>query len=218
MTAAWTLPAQDIILDALQLNGLVGHGQSASPDDFAVCMTALRNIVSEMPLHGLSWPNITADPVGLAWDAAAPSRVDMPTDYFGSPVVSYVAGGADIKLEIITKAEYDAIRQPAQTAARPQRLYIAPNHAGYLWPVPTSNPELTMTYQAIAVNVDKLSMPEVSAKWTAGMGLWVAYETGPKFGVDMATRQDIERRFMMRRGLMLASAAETAPIRFEVDD
>lgn len=216
MTTAWTLPAQSIITDALQLIGQIGAGQTASPDDYDVCMTALQNILKEMPLHGLSWPKITAPRAALPWSSLTPGQVSMPVDYYGSPVVSFGLSQVDLKLQVITKAMYEAIPQQAATALYPLKMYIAPNNIGYLWPVPTANPVLSITYQAVTSDALQTAQPDVVQSWLGGLGLWVAYEVAPKFGVDMATRQDIERRFMMRRSLMLKNATETAPICFGV--
>lgn len=218
MATAWTLPAADIITDALQILGQIGAGQTASDEDHSLCMTALQNIIKELPLHGVSWPKMTVAPVALAWSAGTPAKVTMPVDYYGVPVVSYVANAVNIDLEIITKAVYDALQQPDYVALYPQKLYIAPNNTGFLWPVPSADPGLKITYQAIALDVEIATRPDVAQTWIAGLGLWVANEVAPKFGIDMASRQDIERRFLGRRRLMLAYAAESAPIRFMVAD
>lgn len=218
MATAWALPAADIITDALQILGQIGAGQTASDEDHSLCMTALQNIIKELPLHGVSWPKMTVTPVALAWSAGTPAKVTMPVDYYGVPVVSYVANAVNIDIEIITKAVYDAIQQPDYVALYPQKLYIAPNNTGFLWPVPSSDPSLKLTYQAIALDAAVAAMPDVAQTWIAGLGLWVANEVAPKFGIDMASRADIERRFLGRRRLMLAYAAESAPIRFMVAD
>lgn len=217
MATAWTLPAQDIITDALQIIGLVGAGQTASPDDHSVCLVALQNIIKELPLHGVVWPKVTAAPVLLAWSAGTPAQVTLPADYFGSPSVAHMVNGASVPVQIIAKAAYDAL-PPSAGATVPTKLYIAPNNAAYLWPVPTVDPALMLTYQAIATDVEIASRPDVAQTWLAGLALWLANEVAPKFGVPMADRQDIERRFLGRRRLMLAYAAETAPIRFTVAD
>lgn len=218
MTTAWTLPAADIITDALQLIGLVGAGQTASDDDHSVCMTALQNIIKELPLHGVVWPKITTAPVALSWSPATPAQVTLPADYFGVPQVSYVANGANVDVEVITKAVYDAIQQPDYVALYPQKIYIAPDNSAFLWPVPSANPGLKMTYQAISSDIDIASRPDVAQSWLSGLGLWLAYEICPKFGVDMNTRTDIEKRFAAKHRMMLAYAAESAPIRFGVAD
>lgn len=218
MTTAWTLPAQDIIVDALEIIGALGSGQTASGEDYDKANTALQNILKELPIHGLSWPKITAPPVALAWDIAAPSQVAMPADYFGQPVISHTLDGAVHRVGVISKAVYDAIQKPAGTALHPQSIYIAPNNIGYLWPVPSVDPVLSITYQAVTNDAALDMTPDVAQTWIGGLGLWLAYEICPKFGVDMATRSDIEKRFLMRRALMLQSAAETAPIVFGVAD
>lgn len=218
MTTAWTLPAQAIIVDALELIGVLGAGQTASAEDYDRCNTALQNILKELPIHGFSWPKITAPASALMWSSMLPGQVAMPYDYYGSPVVAFGLSQENKHLHIIPKAAYDAIPNPAATALHPECIYIAPNNVGYLWPIPTVNPVLSITYQAITNDAVLSMTPDVVQTWTAGLGLWVAYEVAPKFGVDLATRADIERRFMMRRGLMLSHATETAPIVFGVVD
>ncbi|WP_035819855.1 hypothetical protein [Janthinobacterium sp. RA13] len=216
MSTTWTLTAQDAITDALQIVGVIGAGQTAAPDDYTVCMNALQNIIKELPIHGLSWPKITAAPVVLAWSAGTPAQVAMPVDYFGVPVVSYTADNANIDLQVIPKVDYDAIQQPDYVAARPKKIYIAANGVGYLWPVPAANPGLSMTYQAIGIDAALGAMPDVAQTWLGLLGLWIANDVSIKFGVNLGDRQDIERRFLARRGLALAYATESAPISFGV--
>lgn len=216
MTTSWTLTAQEVITDALTEIGVLGAGQTASPTDYDVCLRGLQNILKEMPLHGLSWPKIAAAPVALTWSSLTPSTVSMPADYFGVPVISFTQNGANVDLEVITKAGYDAILQPATTALYPQMIYIAPNNVGYLYPVPTVDPVLSITYQAITLDAEMLVTPDVVQAWVGGLTLWLAFEVSNKFGVPPDVRADVERRFLMRRALMLAYAAESAPIVFQV--
>lgn len=208
MSTTWTLMTQEVITDALQELGVLGAGQTASATDYEVCLRALQNVLKEMPLHGLSWPKIIASPVSLAWSALNPCTVAMPADYFGVPFVPGLA--------VVPKAEYDAL--PAGETGAPSRIYIAPNNVGYLWPVPVTDPALMISYQAITLDAAMLAVPDVAQSWTAGLTLWVASEVAAKFGVPPAERQDLERRFLMRRALMLAYAAETAPICIQVRD
>ncbi len=218
MSTSWTLTAQEVITGALQEIGVLGAGQTASASDYDLCLTALQNILKEMPLHGLSWPKVTVAPVELTWSAGTPGQVSMPADYFGVPTVSFTQNSANIDLDVLSKARYDALLNPTQTALYPTSIYIAPNNIGYLWPVPTANPSLTITYQAITLDAAILTTTDVVQAWVGGLMLWVANEVAAKFGVAVGDRQDIERRFLMRRALMLAYAAETAPIRIQVRD
>ncbi len=218
MTTTWTLPASEIIIDALQITEVIGAGETASADDYSVCLTALQNILKEMPLHGLSWPKITVTPTALTWSALTPSKVSMPADYFGVPVVSMTVNAVNVDLEVITKATYDELPQPNYVSTYPQKIYIAPNNVGYLWPVPSADPSLTITYQAIAVDATLAAQPDVMQAWLGGLGLWLAYEISPKFGVSQQKSADIAGRFAIRHRAMLAYAAESAPIVFQVAD
>lgn len=219
MSTSWTLPVADILTDALELIGVLGVGQTASAEDNDIAMRALQGILKELPIHGVSWPKVTVDPVALTWDAGTPAEVALPADYFGVPHCYYLAAdGGKVPLSMLTKAAYDAVPDPAATAEHPESIYIGPNNAAFLYPVPTSNPALKLTYQAIASDATLAASPDVAQAWIAGLGLWVANEIAPKFSVDMATRQDIGARFVARRQLMLAYACETAPIQLTVDD
>lgn len=225
MSTSYTLPTQEILTDALELMGVVGAGQTASAEDYGVVLRSLQNILKELPIHGLTWPKVTAPPVTLAWSSLLPGQVSMPVDYFGSPSFTRSQYNAVDRTAVIvvSKADYDLLTQEyidplANPSLEPQRIYIAPNNIGYLWPVPSKDPLLRMTYQAITNDAVLSMTTDVAQTWSAGLGLWVAYEASPKFGVDMPTRADIQARFMMRRALMLQFAAETAPITFGVWD
>jgi hypothetical protein len=142
----------------------------------------------------------------------------MPVDYFGAPVISFEQNSTNVDLVVINKVAYDAISSPDYVAEYPTQIYIAPNNVGYLYPVPSVDPVLIITYQAIALDAVTVTQPDVMQAWLSGLGLWLAYELCPKFGVDLQTRTDIERRYRERKHLMLAYAAESAPITFGVAD
>jgi hypothetical protein len=219
MPATWTLPVQDILTDALEIVGAIGTGQTASAEDHAVALRGLQGILKELPIHGLSWPKVTSAPVSLTWDAGIPSEIALPVDYYGVPQMYYLANDSGkVNLEVLTKARYDALPDPAATAEHPQFVYIAADKTAFLYPVPTEDPGLMLTYQAIVLDATVAAPPDVAQTWIAGLGLWVANEISPKFGVSLPERQDIERRFLARRALMLAHAAETAPICISVAD
>lgn len=216
MPTAWTLPTQEIIVDAMQIIGVLGADEAVSAEDSEVCMRTLQNILKELPIHGLSWPKMTVAPTSLVWSALTPAQVPMPADYFGVPQVSFTQNSANVDLHVITKQEYDELLQPDVVALYPKSIYIAPNSIGYLWPVPSADPALKITYQAIVLDATATAQPDVVQSWIGGLGLWLAYEICPKFQVPMQERQDIERRFIPRRRMMLAYAAETAPICLQV--
>lgn len=223
MSTAYTLPTQEILTDALEIMGVLGGGQTASPEDYGVVLRSLQNILKELPLHGYTWPKVTPAPVYLPWSPLTPGQVAMPVDYYGSPSLVRAYTNQHTPVHVVTKQEFDMVTREfidvgENPSLEPQRIYIAPDNIGYLWPVPLADPLIMLTYQAIASDAELSMTPDVAQTWQGGLALWVAYESCPKFGVDMATRADIERRFLLRRSLMLSHAAETAPITMGVWD
>lgn len=219
MATAWSLTSQEVIQDALEYLGVVAAGETIASESNAMALTALQNILKELPMHGLSWPKIAATSTALTWSSGTPTQVAMPTDYFGSPVISFTQNSVNVDLEIITKAHYDAIQQPAYVALYPQKIYIAPSNVGYLWPVPSADPVMSIVYQAIVSDASLSVTPDVMQLWKGGLGLWVAFELLPKFPLlSPSEKKDIEDRFFLKKKLMLAYAAETAPIYFTVAD
>lgn len=218
MSTAWTLPLQAIIKDALEITESIGIDENVSAADSLACFNIFQNILKELPLHGLSWPKMTVAPVALAWNSLTPNTVTMPVDYFGVPTVSFVQNSINVDLQVITKQAYDEIEKPGTVALTPKKIYIAPNNQGFLWPAPSADPGLSLTYQAIVMDATRTATPDVLQCWIGGMGLWLAWEMSPKFSVPLDRRADIERRFLSRQALMLGYATETAPICIQVQE
>jgi hypothetical protein len=216
MSTSWTLPTQAIIKDALELIQAIGVNDHISAEDNDVALKAFQNILKELPLHGLHWPKITVTPVTLAWSIGTPSQVAMPADYFDTPVISYTANSQNIDLVQITKAQYDALPSQTATALYPEMFYVATNNISYLYPVPTANPNLTITYQAIVSDAVLGVMPDIKQTAIATMGLWLAHVLAPKYNVSQQDKQDIATRFAISRRMLLSYAAESAPITFSV--
>ena len=112
MATAWSLTTLGVIKNALAICGVIGDGEPVRPADNETCLTALQNILKELPLHGVVWSKITSDAVALAWSGVTPAKITLPVDYYGSPVVYRTQDDAHVPIRIITKAEYDAIPQP----------------------------------------------------------------------------------------------------------
>ncbi|WP_286868324.1 MULTISPECIES: hypothetical protein [unclassified Herbaspirillum] len=220
MATAWTLSAKEICRDAMEHMNAIGADQTISAEDFSVLMRGLDGILKELPVHGYSWPQITVDPVALAWSAGSPSKVTIPGDYFGVPYAYYMLNGQEVAVRIVSKAEYDDLVQ--QSAAPPfprvQHLYIAPDFTGHLWPIPESDPGLQMTYQAIVPDAVQVQYPKLPQTWVLFIGLWLAWELCNKFGVSADRRADIQARYLLKRNLCLGYATETAPICIQVAD
>lgn len=219
MSTNWTLPTNAIIKDALELLGIIGAGDPISAEDSDIALTAFQNILKEMPIHGFVWQKVTSDKVALTWSSGTPSKVNMPSDYFGVPNISFTQNSANVDLEVITKAAYDELVQPDYVAQYPKQIYVSANNIGYLWPVPSQDPQLKITYQAITTDALLQSTPDIAQSFISGFGVWLAYELFPKFpSVDQVTIAEIKERYPIKKKMMLEWSAESAPIRFTVDD
>jgi hypothetical protein len=208
--------SQSIIIDAMEIIGKLGAGETISSEDNDVCLKKLQSIFKEMPIHGFSWAKVTVVPASLVWDSLLPNQVIMPADYFNNANISYVANSENVDLRLITKAEYDNITVPTDTALYPSQIHIASNNIGYLYPIPTVDPQLKITYQALQVDAVLSDRPDILEQWIGLMGLWLAYEICPKFDVPMEKARDIEGRYLVKKRMALAYASELSPISFTV--
>jgi len=218
MTTAWTLNAGEVVADALEHLGALGNGESVTAADLALGLKALDGILKEMPIHGFVWKKVTSTPVLITWSSLAPKTVSMPTDFYGVPQISFTQNSANVDLELITKAEYDAIVNPDYVATYPLKMYLDSSNVGWLWPVPSADPSMYITYQTITSDAVSGSTPDVKQSWISMLGYWVAYELRLKFAVPPQVINEIKESLAIKRRLCLASSAESAPIYFTVMD
>lgn len=218
MATSWSLTAAEIISGALEICGYKDPDESTSTADAATCLRALDGILKEMPLHGLSWPQVAGATVAVVWSGVTPSTVSLPADYFGVPVLKFTnASGTLTELAHISKPAYEALNA-AQTATYPQAFHVSSSNAVYLWPVPTQDPVLRLTYQAILADAASGSATGVKQAYLHGLQFWLADEVSLKFGVPEKTRQEIALRAAGKRRAMLAYATDLAPISFMVSE
>jgi hypothetical protein len=204
--------ASDIIRGALELCQVIGSDETVSPEDSALCLRALNGILKELPIHGISWPKVSSANTALAWSVTTPDAVTVPTDFFGVPVLRFTnAAGTLSPLGPLTKVKYEALDATA-TGAYPEFFYLAPNNAVYLWPVPTQDPGLVLTYQAVVNDLSLTATPDVQQAFWHGLQFWLAEEVKLKFNVTGALSQEIEKKFMQKRAMMQQWSVEMAPI------
>lgn len=218
MSTSWSLTSSEIVEGALQLCQAVGIDEPVSAEDSALCLRALNGILKELPIHGIGWPKVTATTTALTWAALTPSTVAVPSGYFGSPVLRFTDVNSVLQpLEPLTKARYEELNASA-TATYPSAFYIAPNDAIYLYPVPTQDPVLKLTYQAIVNDATLTAAPDVRQAYLNGLQFWLADEVKLKFNVTGALSQEIEKKAAQKRFLMQQWSVETAPISFSVGE
>jgi hypothetical protein len=216
MSTTWTITASDIIRGALEVNSAIGATETVTAEDSELCLRALNGIIKEMPLHGLSWPQLSSSAVAVTWSIVTPGKVTPPTDYFGVPVLKYTTASGPLKaLDQLSKPAFELL-DLTKTAAYPTHFYEAPDKTFYLWPVPTQDPVLKLSYQAIADDASLTVTPDVQQQYLNLFELWVGDKVSLKFETSAQTRAEINARFKEALERMKQWAVDMAPISFEV--
>jgi len=215
---AWTLTTVEVIRGALELCQAIGVGEPVSDTDADTCMDALQGVIKELPNHGYQWPQISSVPVAVTWTLLTPSTVTPPTDYIGAPVLKFTDASGSLK-EIIRlpKAEWELL-DLTQTATYPTHFYVAPNLTFKLWPAPTINPVLKLTYQSIIPDLTLTATPGVAQQYLNTLQYLLADEISLKYGVPQDIRVEIAARAAVKKSMMLQWATDQGPICFTVAD
>lgn len=217
MSTTWSITASDIIRGALELNTAIDPLEPISASDAELCLSALNGIIKEMPLHGLSWPQITETAVAVTWSGGTPGSVTPPTDYFGVPVLKYTNDTSKlVELKQIPKHAFDKL-DLTQTAKYPECFYETPGRVFCLWPTPTVDPVLKLSYQAIAADASLTVAPDVQQAYLHLMQYWVADEVSMKCSTPAQDRQEIAARLNVKREMIKQWAVDKAPFFVEVD-
>jgi hypothetical protein len=214
MSTAWTLAAADVCTDALEHLGVIGAGEAASGDDMQVALRALDGVLKELPINGYVWPKLSAE-TALTWTAG--QTIPLPADFFGAPVAWRLVDGKKVPLAQLPHARW--IQMPDRAAAgTPTHFYVAPDNTIALWPVPETDPAVTLQYQRIVDDAEETVQPDVPQYMLNALGYGVAHECVLKFDTPPARAQTIAERWMSKRAAALEYAIESAPICFEVRD
>lgn len=216
MATTWSITATQIIRGALELNAAADPNEAVSAADSETCLLALNGIIKEMPLHGLSWPELSNAAVAVSWSVLTPGYITPPADYFGVPVLKYTNASAKlVTLTQLPRPGFDLL-DLTKTAQYPEFFYESPNKTLYLWPIPTQDPAFKLTYQSIGDDATLVAAPDVQQSYLNLMQLWLADEISLKYGTSPGERQEISARLMVKRELMKQWAVDKAPISFEV--
>jgi hypothetical protein len=215
MSTAWTLAAADVCNDALEHLGVVGAGEAASGDDLQLALRALDAVLKELPLAGYAWPKLSAE-VALAWTAG--QAIPLPDDYFSAPVAWRLVDGKKSPLTQMPHARWIQLADRSSAAGMPTHFYIGPDQTLSLWPVPDSDPAVTLQYQRIVTDADGTTQPDVPQFMLNALGYGVANELVLKFDTPDARAQTIATRWQSKRAAAIEYAIESAPICFEVRD
>lgn len=215
---AWTLTAIEVIRGALQLCGAIGVGENVTDEDADLCLDSLTGVIKELPLQGYSWPQIGSTPVAVTWSIGTPSVVTPPADFFEVTFLKYRdASNVDRLLTRIPKWNYEQL-DLTKTATYPKLYYVAPDLSFKLWPAPTQNPNLTLTYQSIIPDPILTSTPTIQQQYLNCLQYFLADEISLKYGVPQDIRVELSARAAQKKFLMTQWAIDQGPIVISVDD
>jgi hypothetical protein len=215
---AWTLTTIEVITGALQLCQAIGVGETVSDADADLCLDSLQGVLKELPIHGYQRPKLSSTPVAVAWVLGTPSSVASPADFIGAPVLKYTApGGVKRELTRVAKADWET-RDLTQTAQYPQIFYVAPDLTFKLWPAPTQDPVLTLTYQSIIPDTTLTATPGLEQQYLNTLQYLLADEVSLKYGVSAQDRAEIAARAAQKKFMVLQWATDQAPIDISVVD
>ena len=214
----WSLTTIKVIQGALQLCQAIGVGEKVEDEDAALCLDALNGVIKELPNYGFQWPRISNNPVSISWTLGTPSIVTPPLDYFAAPVLKYTdASGVLRPLRPVSKFIWEAY-DLTQTADYPEVFYVSPDLSFHLYPAPTQEPGLWLSYQSILPDVILAGMTNIQQQYVNSLQYFLADEISLKYGVDQTIRAEISARAAQKKFLMLQWATDQAPICISVDD
>lgn len=213
MPTSWAQASSEMIRSALEHMQVIDAVQTPSAEDSATCLKALNGLLKELPVYGYLWPEYR-EGVAVSWTSGA--DVTLPDDFYGFPYFRRSDGVPLIELTPARWAEMDATTR-AQTAEKPTHFYVSGTTAT-LWPIPTTNPGLTLNYQSKADDAASAVTPDVPQSWHNALPWGIAAECWMKFGVPPMLGEVIEMKWAQKLRLLLASAAPTGPVDFSVAD
>lgn len=214
----WSLTTVEVIKGALQLCQAIGVGEKVDDDDASLCLDALNGVLKELPITGFQWPQVSSSPAAVSWSIGTPGMVYPPTDYFGAPVLKFTdQNGALRLLRQVPKATWEAY-DLTQTADYPQVFYVAPDLTFHLYPTPTKDPGLSLSYQSILPDLILTGTTNIQQQFVNSLQYFLADEIALKYGVPQEVRAEISARAAQKKFLVLGWATDQAPISFTVDD
>ena len=151
----------------------------------------------------------------MAWAGA--QGIPLPADYFGAPVVWRKVDSSKVLLTQIPHAQWVQMLD-RDAAGAPTHYYIGPGQVLNLWPVPPTDPAVSLQYQRVVGDADRTRTPDVPQYMLNALGYGVANELVLKFGASAELAQAIATRWVSKRAAALEYSIESAPICFEVRD
>lgn len=184
MSTTWNLTRLQIATKALQKVGTLARTETPDPDDLVVVYDALDALLKALPIFGYAWPRLAAGQTALPL-VAATQQTNLPADYYGGAVVSYLdESGNEQPLRLVPLIEWNNIVRKTDTAPYPVLGYIDNFNVLRTWPVQTVTRAGKLVYQKVIDDTVTGSVTGLSQIWMQGLIYGVAHEIGDEFGAS----------------------------------
>lgn len=218
MSTNWTLARERICDKALEKCGVLGVGESAAAEDRTLCLEALDGVLKTLPWFGYQWPKTVSGQASLTLTANT-NPTNLPSDYYGSPLLSYLdASGNEIPLPIIPLEQWMAIPYKTQAAGYPLMAYIDRLNKLYTWPLQNQNVSARLSYEQIIDDSAAGTQPDVTQPWLLALPWGVAAEIGAEYGTPLQTMQVIEAKWKLYREIGVQNTSYPPVAAVQVDD
>lgn len=212
MATSWALTSSQIIRSALEHMGVIDAVGTPSAEDSAACLRALNGLLKELPAYGYLWPEYR-EAVAVPWVSGA--TVTLPSDFYGFPLMKRSDG---VILREFTPAEWANMDAGSRAQTGVPEAFYRLGTTATLWPVPSTDPGLTLDYQSIISDAAGAAQPDMPQAWLNALPWGVAAECWMKYQVPMDRGQIIETKWGVKLQQLLAISAPDAPIEFTVAD
>ena len=212
MSTSWALSSSQIIRSALEHMGVVDAVTTPSAEDSAVCLRALNGLLKELPTYGYLWPEYR-EGVAVSWVSGA--TVTLPSDFYGFPLMKRSDG---VILREFTPAEWADMDASSRAQSGVPEAFYRLGTTATLWPIPSTDPGLTLDYQSIVSDAVSAAQPDMPQVWLNGLAWGIAAECWMKYQVPMDRGQIIETKWGVKLQQLLSISAPDAPIEFTVAD
>jgi hypothetical protein len=209
--------ARDIAIRALRRLGVVGAGEPAEADDYAVAIERLNTLCQMLVTEGASFPRISAVNQAVSWSALTPSYVTAPANYMNSLMIYRTENGSPLPLRPYTVQGWSDLQDKSATGT-PDKFFDSPDGRWYLHPVPTSDPGITATFVERPAEFDILthtSAVDFPVWWDLALEVGLSYYLADEFSKDGSRWVQEWERLKARA---LAHTVHDAPVTFTVDD
>lgn len=190
--------------------GVMGSSQTDVSADMEIVYEAADLRLKEMHANGILWRNVVTRPFSFSVTANTASA-SATADVLFPIKMMIVDGSLDEPVEIISRREYAAIPDKAETGL-PVKVVHDGGAQFVFWPVPTASTNAKMLYEAIADDTSAGSSLDLDVAMLRSLANILAYDCADHFGINEQKMARLQRDAMIGERRIRALNAEHVDI------